>query len=219
MESGPPKIAETLVFWLLPPACREEVLGDMRERNQSYAQYLVEATFTIPSVIYSRIRRTTDTVLTLMASVSMYTAFVASARWLDPQLLLREYGFARLAIPPAISLVAIILADAYSNPKRRSSLKPLFGPALGLALSYAVELNRSLSIPAPVLAWGGTLSLLLVSTLRLIFPPVAESPRVVDMPAFWQKLELLPPSFGLRSALLPCALLLAIILCLLILRG
>lgn len=219
MESGPPKIAEALVCWLLPPACREEVLGDMRERNQSFAQYLVEATCTIPSVIYSRIRRTTDAVLTLMGAVSMYTAFVMSARWLAPQLLLSEYGLARLAIPPVIFVVAIILADVYSDPKRRSSLKPLFGPALGLALSYAIELNHSLSIPAPVLAWGGALSLLLVSTLRLFFPPVAERPQVVNMPAFWQKLELLPPSFGLRSALLPCALLLIIILCLLILRG
>lgn len=57
MESNPSKIAEALVYWLLPPACREEVLGDMRERNQSSVQYLVEATCTVPSVIYSRIRR------------------------------------------------------------------------------------------------------------------------------------------------------------------
>jgi hypothetical protein len=219
MESGPPKIAEVLVYWLLPPACREEVIGDMRERNQSASQYLVEATHTIPSVIYSRIRRTTDAVVTLMAAVSMYTAFVASARWLAPQLLLSEYGFARLTIPPAISLVAIILADAYSNPKKRSLFKPLLGPVLGLALSYAVELNHSLSIPATVLAWGGALSLLLVLTLRLIFPPVGERPQAINMPAFWQKLELQPPSFSLGSALLPCAILLAIILCLLVLHG
>jgi len=63
MESGPSKIVEALVHWLLPPACREEVLGEMRERNGSSAQYLIEATCTVPSVIYSRIRRTTDAVL------------------------------------------------------------------------------------------------------------------------------------------------------------
>ena len=218
MESGPPKIAEALFGWLVPPACREEVLGDMRERNQSSAKYLVEATCTIPCVIYSRIRRT-DAVLTLMEAVSTYTAFVASARWLAPQLLLSEYGFARLAIPAAIIVVAIILADAYSDPKKRSPLKPIFGPALGLILSFAVELNHSLSIEASVLAWGGALSVLLVSTLRLIFSPVADRPQVVNMPAFWRKLELLPPQFSLRSALLPCALLLVIVLWLLILRG
>ena len=219
MESGPSKIAEALVYWLVPPACREEVLGDMRERNQNSAQYLVEATCTVPSVIYSRIRRTTDAVLTLMVAVSMYTAFVMSAWWLDPELLFREYGFAQVAIPPAIFLVAIILADAYSDPKKRWPLKPLIGPALGLALTYAVEQNHRWVLPASVLAWGGALSVLLASMLRLKFPPITERPQAAKIPAFWQKLELSSPSFSLRSALLPCAVLLAILLYLLISRA
>ncbi len=219
MESGPSKIAEDLVYWLLPPACREEVLGDMRDRNRTSAQYLVEATLTVPSVIYSRIRRTTDAVVTLMVAVSMYTAFVMSAHWLAPNLLFRESGFARIAVPPAIFLVAIILADAYSDPKKRWPLKPLFGPTLGLALTYAVELNHRWALPRSVLAWGGALSVLLVSALRLTFPPVTERPQAAKIPAFWQKLELSPPSFSLRSALLPCVALLAIILYLLIGRA
>ena len=215
MESGPSKIVEALVHWLLPPACREEVLGEMRERNGSSAQYLIEATCTVPSVIYSRIRRTTDAVLALMEAVSLYTAFVMSAWWLHHDLLFRAYGFARLALPPAIFLAAIILADAYSDPKKRWSLKPLFGPTLGFALTYAVELNRRWALPAPVLAWGGAFSVLTVSTLRLTFPPVTERPQAAKIPTFWQKLELSPPSFNLKSALLPCAVLLAIILYLL----
>jgi hypothetical protein len=219
MESGPSKVAEALVYWLLPPACREEVLGDMRERNQTSAQYLVEATCTVPSAIYSRIRRTTDAVLTLMVALSMYTAFVMSARWLDPELLFREYGFARVAIPTAIFLVAIILADAYSDPKKRWPLKPLFGPTLGLALNYAVELHHRWALPASVLAWGGAVSVLLVSTLRLRFPPVTERPQVAKIPTFWQKLELSPPSLSPKNALLPCAVLLAIILYLLVGRA
>jgi hypothetical protein len=219
MESGPSKIVEAPVYWLLPPACREEVLGDMRERNQSSAQYLVEATCTVPSVIYSRIRRATDAVLTLMVAISMYTAFVTSAWWLDPELLFREYGYARVAIPPAIFLVAIILADAYSDLKKRWPLKPVFGPTLGLAFAYAVELNHRWALPESVLAWGGAVSVLLVSTLRLTFPPVAERPQAAKIPPFWQKLELSPPSFSLKSPLLPCAVLLAIILYLLISRA
>jgi hypothetical protein len=218
MESGPSKIAEAFVHWLLPPACREEVLGDMRERNQRSAQYLVEATCTVPSVIYSRIRRTTDAVLTLMAAVSMYTAFVMSTWWLDPELPFREYGFAQVAIPPASFLVAIILADAYNDPKKRWPLKPLFGPTLGLALTYVVELNHRWALPASVLAWGGALSILLVSTLRLTFPPVTERPQAAKIPAFWQNLELSPLSFSLRNSLLPCAIL-AIIVYLLISRA
>jgi hypothetical protein len=218
VESGPSKIAEALVYWLLPPACREEVLGDMRERNQSSAQYLVEATCTVPSVIYSRIRRTTDAVVTFITAVSMYTAFVMSAWWLDPELLFREDGFAQVAIPPAIFLAAINLSDAYSDPKKRWPLKPLFGPTLGFALTSAVELNHRWALRPSVLAWGGALSVLLASTLRLTFPPVAERPQTAKIPAFWQRLELSMPSFSLKSALLPCAVLLAIILYLLISR-
>lgn len=212
MESGPSKIAESLVYWLVPPACREEILGDMRERNRSTAQYLGEAMSTVPSVIYSRIRRTTDAVVTLMLAASMYTAFVMSARWLAPELLLREYGYASLAIPPAIFLVAIIFADAYSDAKKRWPLKPLLGPILGLVLTYSMELNQRWALPAAVLAWGGGLSVLLVSTLRLIFPPVSERPQAAKIPAFWQKLELSAPSFKWKSALLPCAILLIVYL-------
>jgi len=218
MESGPSKIAEAVVYWLLPPACREEVLGDMRERNQNSAQYLVEATSTVPSVVYSRIRRTTDAVVTFIAAVSMYAAFVMSAWWLDPELLFRGNGFARLAIPPAIFLAVIMLSDAYSDPKKRWPLKPLFGPTLGFALTSALELSRQWAPLASVLAWGGAVSVLLASTLRLTFLPVTERPQTAKIPAFWQKLELSPSSFNLNSALLPCAVLLAIVLYLLISR-
>lgn len=215
MESGPSKIAEALVYWLLP-SCREEVLGDMRERNHTLAQYLVEATSTVPCVIASRIRRTTDAVLALMEAVSMYTAFVMGAWWPDHALLFREYGFARLAIPPAMFLVAIILADAYSNPKRRWPLKPLLGPILGLAATYAVELDHRWALAPSVLAWGCAISVLVVSMLRLMFPPVTERPQAAKVPAHWQKLELVPPSLSLKGALLPCVVLLAVILYLLI---
>jgi len=219
MDSGPPKIAEAVVYWLLPPASREEVLGDMRERNQGIAHYLAEATSTIPSVIYSRIRRTTDPVVTLMAALSTYTAFVIVARWLAPELLFRDYGLARLAIPPVILLAVVVLVDAYSDPKKRAMLKPLFGPALGLAFTFTIELSKRSALPVPVMAWGGAMSLLLVSTLRLIFAPPAEQPQIAKIPAFWQKLELLPLPFNLKNLLVPGAIVLAILICLLFLRA
>lgn len=219
MESGPSKIAEAIVYRLLPPACREEILGDMRQRNQSSAQFLVESISTVPSVIYSRVRRTTDSVVALMEAASIYTAFVMTARWLDNDLLFDKSGFARRAIPPVTFLVAIVLADAYSLPTKRWPLKPFLGPMIGLALTYAVELNGGWALPATVLAWGGAISFVLVSTLRFLFPPVTERPQAAQIPAFWQKLELSPASFSLRSVLLPCAVLLAIVLFLLMSRA
>lgn len=167
METGPSKITETLVYWLLPPACREEIIGDMRERNQSWSQFLIEATHTVPSVIYSQIRRTVNLVVVLAEAVSLYTAFVLSAWSLDRDLLLGEYAFAKLALPPAIFLAAIILADVYSDSRKRWPLKPLFGPTLGFALTIAIELNHKWSLPVSVLIWGGALSVLIASGFAL----------------------------------------------------
>jgi hypothetical protein len=217
MESGPSKVSETCAGWLIPPACREEVLGDLCEGYQSPARYLLEAAYIIPCLIYSRIRRTTDAVVALAEAASMYTAFVMAAWWLDRAVLFGEGGFVRLAIPPGIFLTATILADVYSNPKRRWQLKPFFGPMLGFALAYIAESAlKQWALPPPVLAWGSGISLLLVSTLRLTFPPITERPQAANAPAFWRKLDFSPLPPGAKSALLlPCAILLAVILYLL----
>jgi hypothetical protein len=219
MESRPSQVSktgETILAWLIPPACREEVLGDLRERRRSSARYLLEAASVIPCVVYSRICRTTDSVIALAEALSMYTAFVTAAWWLDSTLLSDERGFVRLAIPPAIILAATILADAYSNPKRHWPLRPLFAPILGVALVYAAQSVLSpWALPAAVLAWGSGVGALLVSSLRLIFPPITDRPQAAHAPAFWQKLVLSPVSLGPRSALLPAVILLCVILYLL----
>lgn len=217
MESGPSKVAETIAGYVLPPACREEILGDMRERYRSRFGYFLEALHVVPCVIYSRICRTTDTVVALMEAASMYTAFVIAARCVDVTLLSAKSGFARLAIPPMVVLAVMSVADAYSDPQRRWPLKPLFAPTLGFAVAYIEQsMYRQWSLPMSVFAWGSGTGLLLVSTLRLTFPPIADRPQAANVPAFWQKLELASLSLSPRSALVPCGILLAVILYLLV---
>jgi len=58
MHSGPSKTAEAIVAIFVPPACREEVLGDLHERYRSPGQYAMDAVRTVPFVVYSRILRT-----------------------------------------------------------------------------------------------------------------------------------------------------------------
>ena len=48
MKPGPPKTFEALVAVLVPPACREEVLGDLHERYGSPRQYGLDAASTVP---------------------------------------------------------------------------------------------------------------------------------------------------------------------------
>src|SRR5437016_2809889 len=43
MCSGPSKAAEAIVAVFVPPACREEVLGDLHERYSSPRQYALDA--------------------------------------------------------------------------------------------------------------------------------------------------------------------------------
>jgi hypothetical protein len=220
MESGPSKVAETIAGYLLPPACREEILGDMRERYRSALGYFVDALQMIPCVIYSRICRTTDAVIALMEVASMYTAFVLAAKWFDSTLISANSGLARLAIPPVVVLVVICVADAYSTPQRRWPLKPLFAPILGFTVAYLEQsIHRQWTLPASVFALGSGTGLLFASTLRLAFPPITDRPHAAKVPAFWQKLELAPLSLSPKSALVPCGILLIVILCLLGIRG
>ncbi len=51
---------ETIVGALLPPSCREPVMGDLCERYTSPGQYLADAFRTVPFVLWSQIRRSFD---------------------------------------------------------------------------------------------------------------------------------------------------------------
>ncbi len=213
MEPGPSKVTEIIAGWLVPPACREEILGDMRERYRSGLGYFLEAVHVIPCVIYSRICRTTDNVVALMQAASMYTAFVIAAKCSDPALILDESGFAGLAIPPVIVLATMSLADAYSNPQKRWPLKLLIAPTIGFAVAWIEQsMYRHWSLPASVFAWGSATGLILISTLRLAFPPITDRPQASNTPAFWQKLEIAPLSLGSKSTLVRWGMILLVVI-------
>jgi hypothetical protein len=152
----------------------------------------------------------------LMEALSMYTVFVIAAWSLDRPLLFETSGFARLAIPPALCLAAVILTDAYSSPQKRWPLKPLLAPTLGCLLASVVQCTRNQwDLPPAVFTCGIALSFLLVATQRLTFPPITDRPPAARAPAFWPKLELVPFTLDLKSALLSCGIVLAVILYLL----
>src|SRR5438132_13532205 len=123
MPSAPPRVMEAVVGFLLPPACREHVLGDLHERYTSRRHYLVDALLAVPLVIASRIRRTTDPDVFLMEALGLYVAFSGAAFLLDRSFL--EHGLLRLAIPAAVILAVSTLAAAYADPRRRSPLQPI----------------------------------------------------------------------------------------------
>lgn len=60
MHSRPPAVIENMVRLLVPPASREHVMGDLSERYRSPRQYLMDAFQSLPLIIASQVRRTSN---------------------------------------------------------------------------------------------------------------------------------------------------------------
>jgi hypothetical protein len=192
MNSGPSKTAEAIVAVFVPPACREEVLGDLYERYSSRGQYALDAVRTIPLVIISRIRRTVDPQVLLMQAFALYASFLGAAWLKDRTLLSEQWGLVRLAIPAGMAMLGLILEDAYAKPGRRSPLKLARGPVLGLGLALASQgmfriNNPDLALPSWITFYGGALSLLLSSAVRMLFPSATDHLQGANVPADWLK--------------------------------
>lgn len=181
----PPKAAESLAAFLLPPACREEVLGDLHERYTSLPRYAADALTTIPLVILSRLRRTADPQVLLMQAFATYLAYVGAARLTDPAAFLPQDSAAwwRLAVPTAMTLLGLSLADVYARPGPRG---PLVGILFAVA-SQALLRKTSFALPIWTLLYGAAASLLLTSALRLLFPPATDQLQGAHIPAGWLK--------------------------------
>jgi hypothetical protein len=117
-RTHPSSTAEAIVAFWTPPACREEVLGDLHERYRSPFQYAVEALHTTPAVVFSQIRRYTGPQLLLLQACTIYLSYLAAAWLIDRSLFQTEYGFLRLAIPAAGVLLIALLDTVYGNPKQ-----------------------------------------------------------------------------------------------------
>jgi hypothetical protein len=183
-------VIEKIVGIFIPPACREEVLGDLREKNEGVQLFIYDALRTIPLVIVSRIQRTTDSVVLLMEAFCCYVSFLAVALVAQPAMIATREGLLRLAIPGAIALAVLVLADAYANPRRKSVLRPVLAVALAFAVVFLVHVIRPL-LPGLMLAVGSGMSMMLLLVLRMLFPPLADRPQQIQGPAFWQKQEIL----------------------------
>ncbi|HEX4164107.1 MAG TPA: hypothetical protein VHZ55_01415 [Bryobacteraceae bacterium] len=180
-----PRRIEAVLWLLLPPACREYVLGDLCEKCSSTQEYLREAILVLPLVIISRIRRTTDTQLLLMEAVSLYLSFSVAAWYLGQRAFLyAQFGFARLTIPTGVAVTGLLFCSAWSDPQRRSFIKPILQAAGSIAfalLGQAVIFDTSsyLAVPLQILLCGSVLAFLLISTLRVLFQPSGIGPAKV----------------------------------------
>lgn len=169
---GPSRIAEFLVALIVPPARREEILGDLHERYTSPLHYFFDTLRITPFVIFSQIRRTSDAQTVLLEATTIYASYLGGAllanSHTDPAI---------LAVAAAISLIAMHLADLYWKP---------YSLAIGFLAAFA-SMNRWL--PWNVLLMGSALGFIFCSGVRLLFAPAPGQLRGIHVPASWLKSE------------------------------
>jgi hypothetical protein len=178
----PPRLLESIVSFLTPPACREVVLGDLQERYRSPLHYISDAWYAVPCVVHSRIRRTADPGVLLMDAMLLYASFMAAAWQLDRQLLYDPLGLVRLAIPVVAAVIALMLGDAYAKPGKRSALRPLMQATLGVGFAFFAQATFSAAGFAFALPWwimilGSGFGVIAISMVGMLFPPNDERPR------------------------------------------
>jgi hypothetical protein len=173
---------ERLFRLLLPPASREHVLGDLHEKCKSPRQYLSDAISVLGPVIIGRIRRTTDFQVCLIEIFVVYLSFSAAAWWIGQSAFLYDHsGFARLVIPTTVIVIGLLLCNAYADPEKHPSLiRPVLQTAGSIALAFfgqavIFDTSPNFVVPLAVMLYGSCTSFVLVSTLRMIFPPIFSS--------------------------------------------
>jgi hypothetical protein len=180
MRAGPPKIIESMVALLVPPASREHVLGDLRERYAGTRSYLSDAVSAVPGAIAGRIIRTIGWRLLAMEACVLYLSFLAGA-WgaLGAGYLFQHGGFLRLLLPVAVDLAVLAVADVYGSGERSSlGFEAAFGAWCGATLAVVSQVN---GVPVVRLmysaaAMGVVLSLSL-RIVRMWFPHCGNRPR------------------------------------------
>lgn len=179
--AGPRPLVEAIVGRLIPPACREYVLGDLRERCQSDRQYIWDATHTLPFVVWSQVRRTTSLQLLVAEAMALAFAFVAGVFQTDPWSLDAQLQspltIAPIAIPVIAALVALVLLDAYADPARRTREPAAVDGWVGVSVAMVTEMVLTVARPDLALSSVTTLAcaayaLLPLSAARMAFPPI-----------------------------------------------
>jgi hypothetical protein len=109
---------------LLPPACREHVLGDLQERYRSPFAYLMDAATAVPAAIIGEVLRVTPLPFILLEAMLVYASFFIAGYsqrslgpiWADAQL-------SQLAIMTGLVMTWLLWRDSHEQPPARGALR------------------------------------------------------------------------------------------------
>jgi len=194
MPPRPPRILEAFFALWIPPACREEVLGDFCERYSGPARYILLAIRTIPLVILSRLRRVTEAPVLFMQALLVYGCYLAAAFYRDSAFLYSPYGLLRTALPLVPFLLISVFFDVYSgpakSPSRMAGRVAFAAVAAFLAMARFACGNNSVCLARTLPYWmdllGSAAALLLVTAVLVLFRSNPDIARAAG-PAHWLK--------------------------------
>lgn len=179
-----PSLLEELIAPLIPCACREEVLGDLHERNPTgdCNVFLRDAILTVPLVIASRIRRTWEPMSFALEAAVLYFSFCAAALRVVPWFLGDPFGLLSLALPCAAALAALVIEEAYAAPDRPAAERWGLGPAIATVAAFASQgvllaFRSSLALPLVITFRGAAAGLVWMLLIRAVFRPPSRSRR------------------------------------------
>jgi hypothetical protein len=167
MEAGESPLIVRLVERLFPPACREDVIGDLYERAESGGAFLADALLALPFVVWSRIRRTSEPWVLIAECWALLITFRFAAG--------TGASWAALSVPAAAAILGIMLRDAYApdGPRSRPALAAdaaLGAAAASVAASAEVMLaahGSSFALPATAARAGCALAFAVLAALRV----------------------------------------------------
>jgi len=177
MMTHPPEFAEDLLGWFLPPACREEVLGDLWESCNNPVQYTMCALAVVPRVIFSQIRRNTDSWILLLTACAIAYSFSAGSAGPSADL---AHPLLRLAIPSVRAILTLLIRNGFASleDRRRRAITLDITVAMGVAALTQLILLAAFRYDLMLRGWwpseGTALSWLSIILLRAIFPPGAK---------------------------------------------
>lgn len=176
----PPQIVEDAVGWCLPPACREEVLGDLYERYANAAQYAASALTVAPRVILSQVQRNTDARVFFASSCAICYSFAAGSP--DFSLQTDPLTLLRVAIPAVTAILVLLLRNGYADAESRRlrAITLDVAVAMGFAAFTQLVLLAAFRSDLMLARWcpsGGTaIGWLFAILLRAISPPEMRLP-------------------------------------------
>ena len=157
IETRPPRVIVAIVEGLIPYPHREYALGDLCQGYVSLLRFIAQAAAWVLCTIATQVRRSFNIRLSAAEACALIIAFSGAS-----------FSFA-LGVVLGVALGALILRDAYRYPVQGTPQDAGVDALVALTLLVFSQALFGVILPAAIMIRAAALTLLTVSTVRVIF--------------------------------------------------